>query len=485
MIRVPTHLRTRNPLTVPNCNTVQAPNYLSQWLQDHPDEKPVANYYTNVTPARLYQALMTDLHAQVWDDVLVTSFMKSVIEENPGKFSSAALTEDYVMSGRVIAQRGARVNPNALLAWEPKQQNREIPQEATEGGTQQSRLSAFFCLLLIYRKAKATATDEAYGTNISERLNVYFQGNGLNMSAEDVNEFAHYTGQDKLTENYKKMICAIDAFFFKFSNMDFSKIRMATLPSRYLGAATLTSMAEIASKLGITPTELGYFVFTDPVAQEVDRIIEPGQTAEDQFGYFPYQLEMGLVTKSAYSSPQNPTLYLWLHTMGVILSNERSVKARLPKGVRDQMSTVNSAIATAYAFISGGMFKTQFASSAAVADLLEQRERLKKDLEQLMEGNLRENQRQDEEMSEVSDESEADQEAIERLNNALMDINDQIRNSQTEIEQRAEKVYTYLLENQGISEEHKREMAQRCNIYRTEGAGTIGRFLANLFPMHR
>lgn len=54
-----------------------------------------------------------------------------------------------------------------------------------------------------------------------------------------------------------------------------------------------------------------------------------GEEAGESTSYFPYQSDMGLVKKSAYSTVINPSYFFFVHGVGALLGLERSRNARM------------------------------------------------------------------------------------------------------------------------------------------------------------
>lgn len=80
--------------------------------------------------------------------------------------------------------------------------------------------------------------------------------------------------------------------------------------------------------LNINASDLMDWVFIKTMGDEVLQITFDGQESGKVDSYFPYQSDMGLVTKLAYSSNANPYLLTWIHILGTLLGHRRSQNAR-------------------------------------------------------------------------------------------------------------------------------------------------------------
>lgn len=75
--------------------------------------------------------------------------------------------------------------------------------------------------------------------------------------------------------------------------------------------------------------------------------------------YFPYQSDIGLVTKSAYLSNANPYLFTWIHILGTLLGHRRSQNARFIFEGSYADVTLN-AVLIAWVYARGGELTPQF-----------------------------------------------------------------------------------------------------------------------------
>lgn len=118
-------------------------------------------------------------------------------------------------------------------------------------------------------------------------------------------------------------------FFHKFPGNKLSTFRIGTTGSRHRDCAALMSYGYILDVLGMKAlTEFMDWVFIPKVGDEIERIMDNDDELEQLDSYFPYQIDMGLVTKSKYSASMNPHFFCLVHMVGALLRSQRSMSAR-------------------------------------------------------------------------------------------------------------------------------------------------------------
>nr|UVT38875.1 nucleoprotein [Perhabdovirus perca] len=128
--------------------------------------------------------------------------------------------------------------------------------------------------------------------------------------------------------NYLKLVAAIDMFYFHFKNShERAVVRVATLGSRHKDCAALSTLNHIVQFTGKPLIEVLDWVFTDQVAQEVSRMMKPGQEIDKADSYMPYLKDLGLCRKSPYSSSANPGVHCWAQMTCALLGSKRSQNA--------------------------------------------------------------------------------------------------------------------------------------------------------------
>ncbi|QBQ65042.1 NP [Xinjiang tick rhabdovirus] len=366
---------TQNALSLPTITVDSTPIYPSTyWARfvQGAERRPRVDYW-NQAANIAYHHLAAMLDGNIWNDKTVCTFMVAVIRENAVRFQATPVNAWVSEDVNIIAAGISGTPLNILNLHTPADGAPAAIQGEPIPSDQPTRLRLFWCLVMLYRKALANAQDPTYGTTVTTRLNNFFKTGVYGVTQEQINTIAPFVHQDKLTEGYLKIIAALDMFFWKFQTHEFSSCRIATLSSRYKGCSALTSLGFIASKMGLTTRLLSLYILTRPVAKELAQIAKEGESLEDVDGYFPYQVDMGLTNKSPYSLNANPTLYLWIHTIGSVLNLQRSLMAVLPQGSQDLSGTITSAAAVALHLTSSFSFKRQIALTAADATGIRER----------------------------------------------------------------------------------------------------------------
>lgn len=93
---------------------------------------------------------------------------------------------------------------------------------------------------------------------------------------------------------------------------------LVTLISRYMGCACLMSLTQVGKTLNVEVTDMFVLATTPHVRMEMGQVLVANQEMGFDYGYFPYQADLGIVSKSPYSITANPSLYLWLHVLGTL-----------------------------------------------------------------------------------------------------------------------------------------------------------------------
>ncbi|UZC34535.1 nucleoprotein [jopcycgri virus 1] len=130
--------------------------------------------------------------------------------------------------------------------------------------------------------------------------------------------------------DYCKIIASLDMFYYRFPKSDLSNIRIGTISSRYRECAALTNYQHLVKVVGAESMgALFEWVFNSTVKDDLFRIFKSGEELDKEFSYFPYQVDFGLVQKSAYSATTNSGLYTWGSIVCVLNRDPQSLNARL------------------------------------------------------------------------------------------------------------------------------------------------------------
>ncbi|CAG4981903.1 unnamed protein product [Colias eurytheme] len=134
---------------------------------------------------------------------------------------------------------------------------------------------------------------------------------------------------------------------------------MGSLGTRFRDCAGLLSMGFAMGILNIDAGSLMDWVFIPTMGDEILRLTHPGQESGDKYSYFPYQSDLNLVSRSAYSSNANPYLFHWIHIFGSLISHKRSINARM--NFEGNLADIGlNAIVLVWAFARGGDLTPQF-----------------------------------------------------------------------------------------------------------------------------
>lgn len=118
-------------------------------------------------------------------------------------------------------------------------------------------------------------------------------------------------------------------YFNKFPLHPLANLRIGTTGSRFRDCAALISYGYLADLLGMTKnTDVMDWVFLEHVGNDIDRIMTSEDELLDNYSYFPYHVDLGLVTKSAFSATANPHFFEWVHVIGALMKSPRSLNAR-------------------------------------------------------------------------------------------------------------------------------------------------------------
>lgn len=131
--------------------------------------------------------------------------------------------------------------------------------------------------------------------------------------------------------NYIRMMAAIDMYLVRFPLHPLAHIRLGTIPARYKDCAALLSIFYIRLLTGLTSVQLGFWMWVPALSLEYATMLKNNEEISEVNSYMPYMIELGLSTKSPYSTIKNPNAHLFFHIIGASIGNNRSINARVPK----------------------------------------------------------------------------------------------------------------------------------------------------------
>lgn len=261
-----------------------------------------------------------------------------------GEKITARLESDWISYGVLIGARGTDINIMSLVNI--RKTPRISDSASSDAATEKDDPWMAVYLLGIYRMIRATVVEYKHliGQKITNQLTA------INKNSVDMTEVTEiYLGWVN-DVSYNLIVAAYDMFFHRFQKHPLASLKIGTTPSRHRDCAALISYGYLMRLTGMKNlTDLMEWVFIDQVGDDIDRMYKEGEELEDPYSYFPYQVDLGLVTKSAYSASTNPLFFQWAHTIGALLRAPRSLNAR---SITDQqiMQILGNAGIVAYVY---------------------------------------------------------------------------------------------------------------------------------------
>lgn len=340
-------------------------DYPSDWFEKNAGGKPVA-----VIPH--YTGPINDLVRAVKGGIRAASLSVTTAKiylHRYGARMTARSDTDWVTFDREIALRDTAVTPWSILTVvEGDRYETPEPMLAPLGpGTQPARppedpsnwteRSLVLYILGIYRLTKVT--NDEYAETLEQRMGAQVAAEGgKGITFHGARNIYSSWASDK---TFLKMVAAYDMFLHKFKDHPDAILRMGSLGSRYRDCAGLLSLGFALSILNIEAGDLMDWIYIKTMGDEMLRVSRPNQETGDPDSYFPYQSDMGLVTKSAYSSNANPYLFTWVHVIGSLIGHRRSQNARfIFEGSYADLGL--NAVLVTWVFARGGGLTPQFDS---------------------------------------------------------------------------------------------------------------------------
>lgn len=205
-----------------------------------------------------------------------------------------------------------------------------------------------------------------YRNQLKTNMNATFKASKF-IEADIPNNIYTYTSWVN-DPDFKKICAAFDLFFKKFPTSKYSPLRMCVQGARYKDCSLLTDIMFAKSMIGVDDFKLFTLAVDASVNKELMRYLD--YIGEDclKDGYFPYLKELGVINKSPYSASQSPNAHNWIHMMGSLLGETRSVNSRLaPNGQNIQV--LNLAIVCAYALKSRSDINPVFGENDEIMEL--------------------------------------------------------------------------------------------------------------------
>ncbi|APG78679.1 putative nucleoprotein [Hubei lepidoptera virus 2] len=356
--RTSIYLPTGKAVTLEYQDEALETSYPADWFAKNPGQKP-----TVTIP--IYKVDLTQLGNAVRIGIrrncLSVSTAKAFLYEY-GKTVTDKLTERWDSFGCLIGDPNQEITP-----WDIVTVKEEGDGVTTEAGLSTADLNApngpgqwtnkalALYILCIYRLLRVT--DDTYSEELQQRMmNQLKPLGGEHMSFHGVRGFYQSWLSDL---GFTKMVAAYDMFLHYFKHHEHGLLRIGTLSSRHKDCAALLSIGYLEHILNIEAAELMDWIFLPAMGIEMTKLTKEGQESGKPSSYFPYQADLGLVIRSAYSSTANPYLFHWIHVSGSLLGNKRSINARnnFEGNVADLCL---NAVILAWAYGRGGALAPQF-----------------------------------------------------------------------------------------------------------------------------
>ncbi|CAG9130429.1 unnamed protein product [Plutella xylostella] len=253
----------------------------------------------------------------------------------------------WMSYGVEICAEGAEITPLDLI----KHNQQDAVTVGTKVGAEkdESNRNVLLLLLTIYRVLRISNAEgkQAVIDHFKKQLDTIGDRRSI-VSAHATKIATHATWQSD--REYIKIVAMYDMFLYRFSDVDMASARFGSISSRYRDCAALLSVGFVSKLVGLATEGLADWVFVNSIADELEQMTEDNNYQEslNEFSYFAYQADFGLVSKSAYSSVANPGTFFWLHVIGALMGSKRSLMARKNTDV-NTTNLMTNAIIVAFA----------------------------------------------------------------------------------------------------------------------------------------
>ena len=132
-----------------------------------------------------------------------------------------------------------------------------------------------------------------------------------------------------MDEEVRKIVAAIDMVLYHHPKHPWTFLRAGTLVSRFRESMALTDVSYMGRMCGLDPAEAARWVFDPQAAEELLGMFATDDKVDRDDSYLPYLADLDLVTRSQYSATAQPSYHNWVHIVGSLFANTRSLKASL------------------------------------------------------------------------------------------------------------------------------------------------------------
>ncbi|XP_014215173.1 uncharacterized protein LOC106644263 [Copidosoma floridanum] len=219
------------------------------------------------------------------------------------------LDEDWTSYDRVIGSAGETVNPWSIINIQT--QTGEIPGFETKESTEADKHWMAIYSLCSAQLARTNIVQ--YAERVRDKIHEQIK--------LCINQLAVFPARNSFEPwaadpSYIKMVAAIDLFMYRFPNHEHANVRVCTLGSRHKDCAGLLSIGYLAHTVSFEhESEFLDWVWSKKMARECISMMRERNEMMQEFFYFPYQSDLGLIRKSYYSAkddePKEPKGMAW------------------------------------------------------------------------------------------------------------------------------------------------------------------------------
>lgn len=320
--------------------------YPVTWFRANEGSKPVLSLSLVATDLERARKL---LRRGITDNAINLDVAKSFLYHY-GQTIQSTLDDDWTSYGITIGLKGDQITPLSLIQAEPKSTPIDVGTTDIVSPDDDPWMAGY--VLAIYRLIRATIGE--YKSQIASRVSTQLKA--LNGKAQEISDIVDMYKGWSTDRGYNVLIAAFDMYFHRFPLHPLSNLRIGTTGSRFRDCAALISYGYLMNLLGLPKsTDVMDWVFLEQIGNDIDRMMTSDDDLLDQYSYFPYHVDLGLVTKSAFSASANTYFFEWVHMIGALMKSQRSLNARHINEGRS-LDILANAACVAYAFSSNFEF---------------------------------------------------------------------------------------------------------------------------------
>lgn len=219
--------------------------------------------------------------------------------------------ENWVSHGLVIARAGLEISPQNLLTMRPGSVGIAVAGGAAGAGQWMRALSLVLSPIRLQSGLKREYLDQLSIKYRSVAEELHGQKVGDNYTP-----FALTHCSWEQNTHYMRMAAVLDMFLSRFPEHIYSKVRFFTVSTRYRDCAALGDLRFVTKILGLSLQELAQWIWCPEIADDIERILKPGEEIDNRASYTPYLASMRLSNKSPYSATVNCSFNLFVLAIG-------------------------------------------------------------------------------------------------------------------------------------------------------------------------